>query len=234
MKTFLTSLSAASVLALTAGAAFAGPPAGVPVGPPAGIPMGPPAGVPTGPPAGIPHGPPAGITAGPPSAATSHIPEGVTMGAQGDVGASAANHASDTGAAASLLKQLNAGHASDTGLAHASSKSIVGAIGAYKTATLSAQADVSAYTVKVQEDQTSVDAAQTAYDAVDPTDTTALADAQATLDAAKAQLAADQASLDAANLAVTDAQTQLSSSTNVTLTPEVVGKLDNLLGIPTT
>lgn len=229
---------ATGVALLAASVAVAGPPIGVPVGPPAGIPHGPPAGIPSGPPASIPHGPP--------SIATNHIPHGVAPGKPATAGQAAPNNG--VGSAASLLKKLNAAHASDTALQHASDKSVVGAIGKYKSETLTAEADVSKYTGLVTQDQASVDAAQqavndaqTAYNAAlaaNPVDQAAVDAAKATLDAANAtlasaqqQLAADQASLASAQQAIVDAQTQLASSTNTTLTPDVISKLNSLLGI---
>ena len=201
-----------------------------------------------GPPPGVPAGPPAGIPAGPPAAATSHIPQGAALGKPDglpgsaksigpEVSASASANAQNDPSladAASLLKQLNAAHASDTGLVHASSKSIVGALGIYKTSTLSAQTDVNTYTQAVANDQQAVtDAQQALTDAQNamPFDQAAVDTAQANLTAAQNQLAADQSSLTAAQQAVTDAQTQLASSTKTTLTPEVIGDVNSLLGI---
>src|SRR5215472_11133924 len=76
-------------------------------------------------------GPPPSVTMGPPSAAFSHVPNGVANGQNADP---------DVAAGANLLGNLNAAHASPTALAHASPKSIVGAIAAYKTAVSTAQA----------------------------------------------------------------------------------------------
>ena len=55
--------------------------------------------------------------------------------------------------------------------------------------------------------------------------------ANAQLTADQNQLTADQASLDAANQSILDAQTALESSTNTTLSPEVVAQLNTLLGL---
>lgn len=138
-----------------------GPPASVTMGPPASVTMGPPSSVTMGPPAGVTMGPPAGVTMGPPAAAMAHIPNGVPLGRPADVSnmgtnassgdtigstvsasasangqnqeASSSANAADA-QAANILGNLNAAHASSTAFAHASSKSIVGEIAAYKTA----------------------------------------------------------------------------------------------------
>lgn len=243
---------------LAASAAYAGPPGGVPVGPPAGIPHGPPAGIPHGPPPGIPSNPPASIPKGPPSIATARVPLTVTAGKPANPGeqaapskATAAERAATSngvGSAAKLLKKLNAAHASDTAFEHASEQSVVGAIGKYKAQTLEAEADVAKYTDLVAQDQAAVDLAQAAvndaqaaYDAAlaaTPADQATIDAAKATLDAAKATLAsaqtrlsAHQTSLASAQQAIVDAQTDLASATNTTLSPEVVEKLNELLGI---
>lgn len=246
MAHFMMKSSAAAIALLAANAALATPPAGVPHGPPAGIPMGPPAGVPHGPPAGVPHGPPQGVPQGKPQG----LPDSATsIGANVHASASAhaaAPHDPSLEKGASLLGKLNAAHASDTALAHASSKSVVGALATYKSSTLSAQADVSTYTEAVATDQANVaadqkaitDAQQALTEAQNANDQAAIDAANADLAAAQNQLAtdqsqlsADQASLAAAQQAIVDAQTTLSSSTNKTLTPEVVAKLNALLGI---
>ena len=138
----------------------------------------------------------------------------------------------DDGAAG--LGALNAAHASPTALAHASSKSIVGAIAAYKSAMITAQADVSKYTTLVSQDQAAVAAAQanlTALQASKTSTATQISDAQAQLTAAQQQLASDQAQLAAAQAEITSAQNTLASSSNKQLTPDAITRINALLGL---
>lgn len=266
MKRMMIKSSVAVAALLVASGAFAaGPPAGVPAGPPAGIPMGPPpgvgggppagipaggppAGVPMGPPAGVPAGPPSGVTHGPPSSVTSNTTHGKPANLAGSPSTNAASDsASSVGKAASLLKQLNAGHASANGMQHASSKSIVGAIYAYKTSTVSAQTAIDKYTPLVKQWTTTVNAdkaavtkAQNYLDSLSTTDPN-YAQAKTDLQTAQDQLAADQKTLDGYQSQLTQAQNDLQAaqdtlqtSTNVQLSPDVVKQLNTLLGISTT
>lgn len=248
MKSHLLVLAAVAAASVSAQIACANPGGipnggGGPGGPPASVTMGPPASAMHGPPSTVTQGPPATATQGPPSAATQGPPAGATHVPNG----LAKGHA-DIDKAANLLGNLNAAHASDKALEHASPKSVVGAIAAYKKATVTAKADVVKYTDLVAADQTAVNSAQAAVDAsaaklaelqAAPTpDTDAIAAAQAqlatdqaALASAQQQLAADQASLDAAQTAVTAAQTALAERANKPLTEEVIAQLNTLLGI---
>ena len=138
-------------------------------------------------------GPPSTVTMGPPSAAFSHVPN------------SDAHADSGVAAGANLLGSLNAAHASSTALAHASPKSMVGAIAAYKTAVSKAEA------------QLQIDQAQLAADlkAGAP---------QATINADNQAIAND-------NLAILAAQNTLALRANKPLTPAVVAQLNTLLGL---
>lgn len=142
-----------------------GPPASVTMGAPAGVTMGPPASVTMGPPAaamshipnGVPLGQPATLPQGASASAGNTIGSTVSASAKlhaptstsGTVDSSSTAETStqvnltDTQEAdvASELGKLNAAHASSTALAHASSKSIVGQIAAYKTAMQTALAE---------------------------------------------------------------------------------------------
>lgn len=223
-----------------------------------------------GPPPSVTMGPPAGVTMGPPAAALSHIPNGVPFGQpavpQGaaakagmnignGVSASATANVSnavdsDPGIAnaAAELGKLNAAHASPVALQHASPKSIVGAISAYKSATVTAQAAVTKDTTLVSQDNATVTAdqttlanAQNALTTLQKSGTatqqqltdaqTAVTNAQTALDAANTQLASDQAALSSAQASLVSAQNTLASATNKTLTPSVVARLNALLGI---
>lgn len=250
MKT-QTFLIVTAALALTAGSSFARP-----GGVGAGLGM---------------AGPPASVTMGPPAAAMSHIPTGVPLGqpsvpqgaaartgnpiggtVSGSATARAALETPETdasfGSAAAMLGKLNAAHASPTALENASPRSVVGAISAYKSATVTAQAAVTKYTALVSQDQASVAADKTALASAQASLTTlqssgtatpqqlaaaqaAVTGAQATLSAASTQLASDQASLSSSQAAIVSAQNSLSVATNKTLTPSAVTQLNTLLGI---
>lgn len=148
-----------------------GPPAGVTMGPPANVTMGPPAGVTMGPPASVTMGPPAAAMAriphGVPLGQPATLPQGASASGGNTIGGTVSASAKlnahgpaneSTGGsvttntstdltdtqeanAASELGKLNAAHASATAMAHASSKSIVGQIAAYKVAMQSALAE---------------------------------------------------------------------------------------------
>jgi len=168
-------------------------------------------------------------------------------GRSADVG-NAANADPSVAKAAAELGKLNAAHASATALDHASPKSIVGAISAYKSATVTAQAAVTKYTALVHQDDGTVTAdqvaltnAQNALAALKNSPTTtpqqlasaqaAVTNAQTTLNAANAQLTSDQASLSSAQASIVSAQNTLASETNKPLTPGVIAQLNSLLGI---
>lgn len=215
-------------------------------------------------------GPPASVTMGPPAAAMSHIPNGVGVGKPavppgqaakaddtiggGVAGSVTANVSTTTDSdpsvanAAAELGKLNAAHASPEALQHASPKSIVGAISAYKSATVTAQAAVNKYTTLVSQDNATVTAdqvtlsnAQNALTALQNSTTatqaqlmtaqTAVTNAQTALNAATTQLTSDKASLASAQAAIVSAQTTLASRTNKPLTPTVIAQLNALLGI---
>jgi chromosome segregation ATPase len=191
------------------------------------------------------------VTAGPPAAATGRIPQGVTAGkpdSPSSRGQQAGAKASDMGKAASLLKKLNAAHASEQGLAHASSKSVVGALREYKSDTVEAQEAIASYTDAVAKDQAAVSDAEAAVakaqtdlaaaESASPTDQAAidaakaaLADAQADLTAAQTQLSTDQAALADAQSDLLAAQTTLADATDTTLTSETIVALNSLLGL---
>lgn len=212
-------LAAAAAIALAAsGSAMAKPPGSVTVGPPA---------IPKGPPPGVGRAPTA-VTAVP-TAATVRVPQGRANGhgsaalakpvatGKSATAPGLAKVPKDVAKGASLLKKLNAAHASDRALERASDKSIVGAIGEYKTNTKEALADIETFTdlveagtIKVNEltqdladAQTAVNTAQSAVDA-----------AQAKLDAANAANPVDPAAVQAATTELTAANTQLTEATN--------------------
>jgi len=155
-------------------------------------------------------GPPAGATFGPPAAATAHIPNGVANGQAGDNGVAEA---------ANLLGNLNAAHASSTALAHASPKSIVGALAAYKTSVSTATANLNAAEAQLATDQAKL-----------ATDTANNAPA-ATITADNQAIANDQAAIAAAQAAITAAQNTLALRANKPLTPDVIAKVNSLLGL---
>ncbi len=235
-KLLLVTAAASALIFIEPGWA-GGPPAGVPMGPPASVTMGPPSSVTMGPPSSVTMGPPSSVTMGPPSSVTKGPPANVAMGPPAGAMAhipSGAQAAAGEAQAANLLGNLNAAHASSTALEHASSKSIVGAVAQYKTAMLSARADISKYTDLVNWDQAAVDAAQQTLTDLQNSGTATqdqIDAAQTDLTDAQTQLSADQAQLDAANAEIGSAQTQLASSSNKELTPDAIAQVNALLGI---
>jgi chromosome segregation ATPase len=182
---------------------------------------------------------------GPPTAVSNHIPPGEALGRPSNLPPGADPGIAD---AANLLGNLNAAHASPNAMAHASPNSIVGAIAAYKKATITADAAVTKYTGLVSQDQAAANTAQTNLTTAQNNLTTLqnsgtattqqLASAQAAVDSAKAalntanaQLSADQASLASAQAAVVSAQNTLALQANKPITPTVIAKLNTILGI---
>jgi hypothetical protein len=220
-------------------------------GRPGGFHMGPPSSVMMGPPSGMGVGSSAAATMGPPSGVVSHFPEGARFGsppevpnepatANVQVGARASGsigpaHA-DRGItdAANILGNLNAAHAAPQALAHASSHSIVGALANYKTSMISAQASIKYYSNLVGQDETAVASAQANLNALQNSGNASqseISSAQAQLASAQQQLSSDQAELAAAQSEVVTAQNTLATASNKELTPQAIVKIDALLGI---
>ncbi len=260
-RTFLNLLSATTVVLMAANTAFAaGPPGGFHMGPPSQVMMGLPAGASMGPPSGVRMGPPEGVTMGPPSSVTEGTAAGAgaageafrgralgntarfnsnhslsTSVRSGDsAGASVGESSNSLANAAKFLGKLNAAHASNTALSHASPRSVVGALANYKSQTLSAQSQIDTYTSLVNRDQLAVSSAQAQLTSLEHSGTasqTQISQAQAQLNAAQQQLSSDQAQLSAAQAELVSAQNTLQTTTNRQLTPQVIARLNALLGI---
>jgi hypothetical protein len=149
---------------------------------------------------------------GPPSAAFSHVPNGVANGQNADP---------DVAAGANLLGNLNAAHASSNALAHASPKSIVGAIAAYKTSVSTAEANLKAAQAQLLIDQQKLKADLAAVPPVPA----------ATITADNMAITNDQNAITAAQAAIMAAQNTLALRANKPLTPAVIAQLNALLGL---
>lgn len=219
---------------------------GFAAGPPGGFHMGPPSSMMMGPPSGLGIGSPAAATMGPPSTALSHIPEGVRFGSPPEAAANAeiGTHVGNSNGpdnpdrgiagAANILGNLNAAHAAPQALAHASPHSIVGALATYRSSMISAQASIKYYGNLVSQDEAAVSAAQTTLNALQNSGSASqseIASAQTQLAAAQQQLSSDQAQLAAAQSEVIAAQNTLAAASNKQLTPQVIVRINALLGI---
>lgn len=195
--------------------------------------------------------PPGGLfDGGPPAAIAMAVPAGGSSQSPDTAGP-------DTSAAATAIS-LNLGAAPDSGIASAADllrglnpaapHSMLGAIAAYKSATLAAQADTAKYTSLVSQDQAALTGAQN--DLVSAQDNFALlqesiatseqqlADAEAAIGQAQSalvqvatQLTTDEAALTAAQAEIGSAQTRLASAANRPLPPQVISRLNGILGI---
>jgi hypothetical protein len=197
--------------------------------------------------------PPGGVfDDGPPAAVVMNLPAGGS--AQSPQDAEQDNPTSPPQIAPPI--SLSRGDAADPDIADAADllgdppagHSILGAVAAYKSATLAAQADLAKYTDLVNRDQAALNAAQN--DLAGGQDNLALLQnsviaseqqlmdaqaaigkAQAALVAAATQLTTDEAALTAAQAEISSAQTRLASAASRPLPPPVISRLNTILGI---
>ncbi len=191
---------------------------------------------------------------GPPTAAVMNLPAGGS--AQTPQGAEQTNSASSPRGATSI--NLNLNDATDPGIANAAGllgnlnpaapHAILGAVAAYKSATLAARADAAQYTDLVSRDQAALTGAQDdlagaednlalLQDSVIASEQqvmdakAAIAKAQAALVQVATQLTTDEAALTAAQAEISSAQTRLALAVNQPLSPPVISRLNSILGI---
>jgi hypothetical protein len=194
--------------------------------------------------------PPGGIfDGGPPAAIAMNVPAG---------GVSQSPDAASPDSAAATAISLSLGDAPDPGIASAADllrglnpaapQSMLGAIAAYKSATLAAQADAARYTDLVSQDQAALAGAQNDLTSAEDnfallresiaTSEQQLADAAATISKAQSalvqvatRLTTDEAALTAAEADISSTRTRLSSAANRPLSPPVISRLNGMLGI---
>ena len=243
------------VVTITATAVVAGPPSSFHLGPPSGVFMGPSAGANMGTSAAMRVGPPTGVPLEQPPNATDGAAARADTGpnafhsrgldgtSRTSLNSSMVSREETVGSkakstsladAAKFLGKLNAAHASSTALSHASSRSIVGALASYRSQTLSAQSKIDTYSSLINADEKALLAAQTQLATLEKSGTASqnqITEAQAQLSAAQQKLSLDENQLNAAQAELISAKNTLQATTKRQLTPQVIAKVNVLLGI---